>query len=1073
MSVHVEMRRNFKILLSGAAGLLSGPISTRIDRFCARAVAASLGVPTVRRWASALMVLLAMRAGATPSVLSDAQVEREYAIKSWHVENGLPAERVTALLQSRDGYLWIGTQNGIARFDGTKFTVFNRANTPQLASDYCNAIVEDSEGNLWLGFRSGGCLVRKSREGFKSFSLSDRHQSFDDCSLLASRSGGIWCGVGRWLYRLQGDTVKTYPLAADIVAGPIPLREEEDGTLILGGWELSSCFDPRSNSFERLPLFAGPHERSVMGLCPGSGRDAWMLSVDSSSNAGAVRSVGHVAVLKEGRLTRQLGTGDEGFVIDMRTRFLTRDLSGDLWLPGEGGGIIRYSSGRYELLPIPRLVEKEFPMCAITDREGNLWIGSDFSGLQRWTPRKVTTFGVKEGLPHNQVWSILQARDHSMWIGTEAGVAHLQNGRFTHYNLGNEPPANAIRSIVQDRDGTIWVGTIRLLESIRNGTLSEQRLPGPWEESKIRCLLAARDGALWVGTARGLSRLANGVPRKITGPAGLKEFDVRALLEDRDGVIWVGTAGAGLYRVPAGDGSLLTTTNCLSSPNIWALHEDSEGELWIGTDNGLNLLKHGRITAFTAQQGLPVNQVDSIVEDNFGRLWISHDAGLYWVPKAQLLEVAAGVRPRVQAVVYDETDGLPTPEFNGQKSNPTACKARDGRLWFPTAKGVVVVDPAKVWLDDAAPLTAIEQARANGKLLFDNAKPAADSVPRHSSLLASPGIWKLPPGGAKVLEFRYVSPTLLAPQKVRFRFRLLGLSDNWIEADDRREAYFTDLRPGDYTFEVVAANHHGVWQQHGATFPFSVAAHLYQSSWFYAASGLGLMSAVLGIGTWRVRELRRIHVLQQFKALAEQRERFARDVHDELGSGLNQIVNLSGDGNGEAPGANAVTERLQHIRRVADATLANVGQIVWATNPKYDTLFDLVGYLREFCAEYFELTGIGLTFDFPPEVPALPVTGLFRRQLLLAVKEALQNVVKHAAASEVKVRLALLENRLELCIGDNGRGLAPAGQRRKGEGIDNMSNRVARLGGVLTLQRQADQGTLVTISVPLPKQPMS
>lgn len=1013
-----------------------------------------------------LVLCLSFKVIGAPVTLDDAQVEREYVLKSWHVEDGLPAERVTALFQSRDGYLWIGTQNGIARFDGSRFTIYNRANTPQLASDYCHDIVEDSDGNLWFGFRSGGCLVRKSREGFKSFSLVDSTQTFDDCSLLASRSGGIWCGHGQWLYRIQGDSLKAYPLADGIVPGPIPLREEEDGVLIIGGWELSSRFDPRSNSFERLPLFAGPHERSVMGVCPGSAGDAWMLSVDSSTNSSSVTGIGHVTVLKEGRLPRQLGPGDQGFVIDIRAHFITRDSCGALWLPGNGGGIIRYSEGLYALLPMPRLVEKEFPMCAITDREGNLWIGSDFSGLQRWTPRTVTTYGVKEGLPNNKVWTILQARNGSMWIGTEAGVAHLEDGHFTNYRIGNEPPANAVRSIVQDRAGTIWVGTTRLLESIHNGIFSEHRLPGPWEETKVRCLLASRDGALWVGAARGLSRMVSGVPTKFSAPAGPGECDVRALLEDRNGDMWVGTAGLGLYRYHHGEFSLLTVTNGLSNENIWALYQDSDGSLWIGTDNGLDLLKNGHVTAFTTQQGLPVNQIDSILEDDSGRLWISHGRGLYWVKKSQFAEVTAGTRRFVSAVSYDQSDGLPTLDFNGEKSNPAACKTRDGRLWFATEKGVVVIDPAKASVDQAPPLTVIEQARANGKVLLDRTKPAADSPGQSSQAPGGSTALKLPPGGARVLEFRYVSPTFQAPEKVQFRFRLHGLSDEWIQADDRREAYFTDLSPGNYTFEVVACNHHGIWQEHGATLAFSVTQHFYESSLFYATSGLGVLSAIFGFVTWRVREVGKIHRLEQYKALAEQRERFARDVHDELGSSLNQIVSLSEAGSGEAAGTSARTDRLQHIRRVADATLANVGQIVWATNPKYDTLFDLVGYLREFCADYFELTDIQLQFDFPEEVPPINVTGFFRRQLLLVVKEALQNVVKHAAATEVMVRLELFENRLELGIMDNGCGLSESVRGPKGDGIDNMSNRVARLGGLLTLGPQLGQGTSVNISVP-------
>jgi ligand-binding sensor domain-containing protein/signal transduction histidine kinase len=1036
----------------------------------------------------ALPLWLALQALGAPIILDDPGVAREYVQRSWYLEDGLPDKRVMALLQSHDGYLWMGTQSGIARFDGQKFTVFNRANTPQLGSDYCTDIAEDAEGNLWFGFFDGDNLVRKSGEKFKVFSPRNSGISFDRCKLLASRFGGIWCGTGIKLCRILGDDIQTFNLPAELPTNAIPLQEDDDGRLLVGSLEGLMRFAPRKETFEKLPLSFLPKGRTGVALCADSSRGAWMLSIEPTTNWMTLRPTGHVVSLKDGLWTPTRTESDEGFILQLRSSFITPDQFGALWLPGNGLGITCYFHGEYQILTMPRRGEQEFPMSALADREGNLWIGTDFSGLQRWTPRKLTTYGVKEGLAHDNVWTILEARDSTLWIGTEAGVSHFENGHFTNYNIGDDPPANVIRSIVQDPQGTIWVGTIRLIESIRNGVLSEHRLPGPWEETKIRCLLAGHDGALWVGSARGLTRLLNGERTKFTEANGPGDHDVRALLEDAARDIWVGTMGAGLFRFHEDQFSNWNTTNGLCSQNVWAFYQDSDGALWIGTDGGLSLLKDGHIAAFTTAQGLPVNQIDSILEDNFGRLWISHDQGLYWVPKAQFHEVLAGRRRSVVAVIYDNTDGLPTLEFNGQKSNPTACKTRDGRLWFPSLKGVVVIDPARVVLDETPPLTIIEQIRANGMVLLDRTKPptlspsenyrlnassysgqlAARSGTRHPRQGATAEVRQLPPGGAKVLEFRYVSPTFLAPDKVRFRFRLLGLSGQWIDADTRREAYFTDLRPGRYKFEVIARNHHGIWQEQGASFAFAVAPRLYESSWFYAACSLGLFATVYTIIAWRARELRKIHLLQEQKALAEQRERFARDVHDELGASLNQIVSLSEQGSDGTRGSDAIVRRLEHIRSVAGATLANIGQVVWATNPKYDTLFDLIGYLREFCAGYFELTPIRISFDFPEKVPTMNVTGVIRRQLLLIVKECLQNVVKHAAASEVHIRLELFENHLKLSVRDNGRGLPMREQSHHGDGIANMRSRVAHLGGKVDLEILGEGGTIVRICVPLP-----
>jgi signal transduction histidine kinase/streptogramin lyase len=1022
-----------------------------------------------------------------PTILDESRVAKEYLQQSWHVEDGLPDKRVTSLVQSHDGYLWFGTQTGVVRFDGQKFTVYNHVNTPQFPSDYCISIAEDLDGNLWFAFASGGRLVEKSGDQFRGFADQGPGKSFDWCKVLPSRFGGIWCGDDKAFCRIRGEEVRYYSLPEVLPANPILLDEDERGQLLIGSFTTLVRFDPKSGLFETLSYPYDPNDRTGIALCRGPGQEAWMLSIKRPPGATLAILNAQVVSCSPGTAMPLPEPINDGFRFDPRSYFIVRDQFGNLWLPGDGRGITRYSRGHYQLLPIPHLAEQEFPMSALSDREGNLWIGTDSSGLQRWTPRKVTTYSVKDGLADDNVWTILEAKDGTMWIGTEAGVSHLENDHFTNYRFGGEPVASVVRSIVQDTKGTIWVGTIRLLESIHNGILTEHHLPGAWEETKIRSLLATRDGALLVGTARGLTRIANQQPTKFTDPRGPGDRDIRALVQDRSGDIWVGTVGAGLFRLHEGVFSNWTHTNGLSSDSVWTLYESSEGGLWIGTENGLNLWKDSHLSSFTSAQGLPVNEADSIVEDNYNRIWVSHDHGLYWVPKRQFGELLAGRRPNLIAVHYDDVDGLPTLNFNGQKGNPTGCKTRDGRLWFPSAKGAVVIDPAKVVLDQTSPLTVIEQIRANGRLLLDRTKPPSQhgnsgtltsSRGTHPEPLAArlkllhgkdSSVEQLPPGGAKVLEFRYTSPTFLGADKVRFRFRLVGLSDQWIDADARREAYFTDLRPGNYRFEVIAGNHHGVWQEKGASFGFTLAPHFYESSWFYVVCGLVVLTVGLKLFTWRAAELQKIHLLEQHKALAEQRERFARDVHDELGSSLTQIVGLAEVARANAGPSDPLIKRVHQIGSVAKGMVASIGEIVWVTNPKYDTLFDLVGYLREYCAEYFAHIAMAVDLKFPDNVPAKNVTGLFRRHLLLLTKEALQNVAKHAHASRVEVRLELIENELQLFVIDNGRGLSSSADIQKGQGMHNMQDRVSDLGGTLSVSALPEGGTAVQVRVPLPE----
>lgn len=418
-------------------------------------------------------------------------------------------------------------------------------------------------------------------------------------------------------------------------------------------------------------------------------------------------------------------------------------------------------------------------------------------------------------LPDDNIWTICEAHDGSVWIGADGGVSRLKDGRVASFTPSEGLSRKEVRAVAEAREGTVWAGTLNGLDSIRDGTITQHRLPGEWCETKIRALLAARDGALWVGTVRGLTRLRNGQRTKYTVADGLGAEEVRALLEDRAGDLWIGTLGGGLSRFHDGKFTTLTTTNGLTSNNVWALHEDADGAFWIGTENGLNRLKDGRLAAFTTREGLPANGVNCILEDDSGRLWISHDHGIYSVRKQQLDDVAASKATSVRAVRYDESDGLPTTETNGQKSNPAGCKTRDGRLWFPTTKGVAVIDPMKAILDEVPPLTVVEQIRANGQVIFANGPEAESKVPSPKSQVAArwrsssqPSIsgYQLPPGSARVLEFRYTANTFVAPEKARFKHRLLGLDAHWIDAGPRREAYFADLHPGegDATFRIHA-----------------------------------------------------------------------------------------------------------------------------------------------------------------------------------------------------------------------------------------------------------------------------
>ncbi|HEY5911974.1 MAG TPA: two-component regulator propeller domain-containing protein [Verrucomicrobiae bacterium] len=1014
-------------------------------------------------------VLAATQVGAAQKALDAGQVALEFNRRSWQHEHGLTAgDRVYAIRQTRDGYLWLATQYGLARFDGRTFTVFDHVTTPELADEDCRTLAEDPEGNLWIGTRTG--VLRRSGNRFTSFNGKLGSHPVTYPPLCASAGGGMWVAGRGFICRIQGDAVKIHaegqrlPIRDGV---PTSLKEDKAGILWVGTSGGLARFDPKTQRFEVSTKWGGLERRPVQDIWQAPGGELWLLFAESVPEPGALFPATWLARLDPARWPEGPVAEERSLTSGWSGRFIAGDADGSMWLAGGRDGVCRYRKGQLELLPILSRLEEDASQCVFPDREGNLWVGTDKAGLERWTPRNMFTYTTQNGLAHDNVWSVWEGRDGGVWVGTDGGVTRFEHGQARVLRRADGSVHKDVRAVVEDAEGALWVGTMRSLECIRDGITTQVELPGEWFETKIRALQPGRDGSLWVGTVRGLTRLHKEQRTKYTTADGLGSEEVRAMLEDRAGDLWVGTFGGGLSRLHAGRFTTLTTTNGLSSNNVWALHEDADGVLWIGTDNGLSCYADGRLTTFTKTQGLPTTLVNCLVSDNQGRLWVGHDRGIYTLEKAELREAARKPRSTLTPVSYDESDGMLSVETNGQKSNPSACRTRDGRLWFPTVRGVAVIDPSKIGPHPVPPLAAIQEVRANGDQVFgDTPEPAVASgggkQPKSQGLDLA-----FRPGGARVLGFHYTANTFVAPEKAAFKYRLLGLDDHWIHAGTQRQAYFTDLRPGTYRFELIACNHHGVWQQRGASLAFYIAPFYYQTWWFYLACGTATVTLLALVIAWRVRELHKIYELQRTNALNEQRRRIARDIHDELGASLTHIMRLSEQARKSAPGTDGPGVAAQRIASIAGEAVDNISEIVWANNPEYDTLEDLVAYVREHAAGFFADTGINVRFDFPETVPPRTVTGLFRRHFVLVMKEALQNIVKHAGAHEVNIRLSAHGNLLVLSIADDGCGFNVAGARPSGNGLTNMRQRIEELQGTLEVETSLHQGTKIRLAIPL------
>jgi ligand-binding sensor domain-containing protein/two-component sensor histidine kinase len=973
---------------------------------------------------------------ASRSAMATGDAATQYRFNTWKTEQGLPQNSVKTIRQTQDGYLWFGTRFGIVRFDGVTFQVFDRINTPTLASDdNCITIAEEKKsGALWFATPQG--IVHYHSGVFTPFKISDGKESDRVQSMCLCSQGGVWIATADGLKRMHGGSLTRFSTADGLPTRYVTaVFEDTQGTLWIGTEEGLCRRDPDTGKIAEVWRPENPDTGRVQCIFKDGTGALWLGTMAS----GLLR-------FKNGAWTR---FSSQDGITDDQVDFITEDRDGNIWVTGGNGELLRFRNGRFELFGEREGLAAERVLCVHEDREGNLWIGTVFGGLKRVQPVRIQAYSTQDGLAHNNVWTLFESRNGGLWAGTDAGFSLFRDGKFTNYPLGQGIRDPIVKSIFEDRAGRLWIGTINCgLRGFRGNQLTEFTTADGLTHDQINAIYQDSHDAIWVGTLKGLNCFHNGLFTTYSRADGLSSDNIRAILEDHNGVLWFGTYDGGLNRYEHGRFTSLTTADGLSDNYAWCIHEDKEGALWIGTEHGLNRLKDGHITRFTTLQGLFDNVVNDVIEDDRGNLWISCNRGIYRVSKKQLEAVANGTAATVEYVSYGTSDGMLSSETNGE-FQPDACKTRDGRIWFPTTDGIVMIDPEKIALNDLAPPVVIEE------VLMDRHALNPTEAPR------------LGPGRGGVMEVRYTANSLVAPEKVRFRYCLDGCDQEWIEAGSRRVAYYTNLRPGHYTFRVTGCNNHGIWNPQGAKFSFDLAPHFYQTWPFYLACGLALVAFAYALHWVRLGVVRKIERLEKQHALEQERARIASEMHDDLGSSLTQIALLSELANRDLSQDHRAGQHIQNIMGTTREVFRAMDEIVWAVNPKHDTLSSLVGYLTKFAQDFLRPAGIRCRLDLPPQLPPYPLTTEVRHNLFLTVKEALNNIAKHAGASEVWVRVALDTDLCAVVIEDNGRGFQVDSARPGGNGLANMKKRLGAIGGQFSLHSLPGNGTKLELIVRL------
>jgi ligand-binding sensor domain-containing protein/serine/threonine protein kinase len=785
----------------------------------------------IRIFGALFLFLFAHLAAASVPALDGQKPPSYYAIDTWRDE--LPQSTALALRQTHDGYFWIGTYEGLVRFDGVRFTVFDKRNTPAFTGNGVRALYEDRRGTLWIGVIGGG-LVRYADGAFSTVTVKDGLAGNFCQAICEDRAGRLWVGTTDGLSRLENGVWKTFTTRDGLPSNNVyALTVDADDRLWIGtyGGGAATLYDGKFTAYGVADGLAGAFVFSILA-------DRRNVIWIGTERKGLCR-------LENGRFTTYTtkdGLGDDS------VPSLYEDEDGSLWIGSESHGVRRLRNGVFSKRTVEDHIAHEFIRSICGDREGSLWVGTSGAGVSRLREGKFSNLTANDGLPGDNVRVVLEDSKGRMWFGADAaGVARVDaDGDVMTYTTKNGLTSDAIRSLVEDRAGNIWVGTNGGgLNRIRDGVIARYTTAQGLASDNIFSLCAARDGKLWIGGVGGINVFENGALTafSLATAHGRTGKYVRTILEDRDGGMWFGAIGLGLFRFKDGTLKNYTQADGLASNTVFSLHEDADGSLWIGGDGGLTHFKDGKFFTFTVKHGLFDDISFVILEDSDENFWLSGNRGVSRVSKRQLLEVERGETDSVICDAFGKSDGMGANQCNGT-SQPAGWKAQDGRLWFPTINGAAVVDPHALPANRRPPPVKIETV-------------VADDV-----VSAFPSRVEIAPG-AKKFEFHYTALSFLAPERVKFRYLLEGIDKKWVDAAGRRVAYYTNLPPGVYRFRVAACNNDGVWNIAGATVTVAVKPYFYQTLWAqcaFVALGAG---AVYGGVRWRVRRLRqRAEVLE-------------------------------------------------------------------------------------------------------------------------------------------------------------------------------------------------------------------
>ena len=995
---------------------------------------------------------------AAPLIITNMVVEAafrnsEYTVRAWTRLEGLPQNWINAITQTQDGYLWIGSQNGLARFDGARFVVFDPDNTPALKSSRISFLHVDSQQRLWVTSEFGD--IAYLQDGvFKGFNASDGVPEYGFRAVHEDRAGTIWLSSR---YRIaffrfeNGRFLPSQNPPGIQLGGAYNMALENDGTL----WAYQTISDPEQTLIRILP---GPHRPWEVR----HGRRSLGIHGLTGSRAGGVwvltdLGLHHYVRGDCDRLHRVPREETEALTKTSNGRGMIEDRNGLVWVPTHDAGLFQFDQkGTVRHFSFGETEELLRVNALFEDREGNIWIGLAGGGLRLLKPRVFSAYTREDGLGSDVIKSVCEDATGAILASHTRQIDRIHEGRIAPL-VDRTLLTSAPNAITTGADGSLWVssnsdGLFHFVDGKKQAFLApyENRFFGPRAWNIFR----KSDGTIYLGSRDNLYK-TNGNILKETGPlAGLKEYDIRSIAEDSRGNFYLGLNADGLLVQAGTNWSQLTQASGLPGNNVWALFMDRADTLWGGAVSA-GLFRYLRGSVFSFAKSIPTlpRVVNSIIEDEAGYLWLASNEGIFRVDKKKLNDLADGRGTPPHVMKYGVADGLETTE-SAAGYQPMVCKAGDGRLWFAMTKGVAVVNPKKLPSNPVRPPVLIEEVRIDEQQLL---------VPKE-------GGFEVPPGNRRV-EIQYTAPSFAAPEDVRFKYKLEDFDNAWTEAGSRRTAYFQGLRPGRYRFRVIACNSDGVWNQSGAALAFVVRPFFWQTNLFRAVliAAAGVMLILAYLQRISIVEKRQRAQEELSRRLIEsqelERKRIAAELHDSLGQKLQLIRNHAQLARDTARTSTSIAA----IAGITGDAITEVRAITAALRPSELDEIGLQGAIEWMIESVGKASGLKILAEIDPIDRILSPAN--EMNLYRIVQEALNNIIKHAKATEVTVEIKKNEGELAISIFDNGAGFdlekLPARTGPGRLGLAGIGERVRILGGTHVIDSKVGMGTRLTINIPL------